>query len=56
MGGSVVNVERHCKRVLILKMILDNGLLNVVMVYAAHSGKAEEEKDSFLKEVFHLVN
>jgi len=35
---SVVSVERHSKRVLILKMILDNGLLNVLMVYAPRSG------------------
>jgi len=27
---SVVSVERHRKRVLILKMVLDNGLLNVL--------------------------
>ena len=43
---SVVNVERHSKRVLILKMVLD-GLLNVIMVHAPHSGKLEEEKESF---------
>jgi len=41
---NVVSVERHSKRVLILKMVLDNGLLNIIMVYAAHSGKPEEEK------------
>jgi len=46
---SVVSVERHSKRVpvLILKMVLDNGLLNVLTVYAPHSGKAEKEKESF---------
>ena len=27
---SVLKVERHSERVLILKMVLDNGLLNVV--------------------------
>jgi len=52
----VVNVERRSKRVLILKMVLDNGLLNVVTVYASHSGKMEEEKESFWNEVFHLVS
>ena len=51
---SVVSVERHHKRVLILKMVLDNGLSNVLMVYAPNSGKPEEEKESFLNEVFHL--
>ena len=44
---SVVSVERHSKSVLILKMVLDNGLLNVLTVYryAPHSGKPEEEKE-----------
>jgi len=42
---SVVSVKRHSKRVLILKMVLDNGLLNVLMVYAPQSGKLEEVKD-----------
>jgi len=41
---SAVNVERHSKRVLILKMVLDSGLLNVFTVYAPHSEKLEEEK------------
>jgi len=31
---SVDSVERHNKRVLNLRMVLDNGLLNVLMVYA----------------------
>jgi len=44
---SFVCVERHSKRVLILKMVLDNGLLNVLTVYASHSGKTEEEKEFF---------
>ena len=30
---TVVGVERHSKRVLVLKMVLDNGLLNVLTVY-----------------------
>jgi len=50
------SVERHSKRVLILKMFLDNGLLNVLTVYAPHSGKPEEEKESFWNELFHLVS
>jgi len=37
---SVVSVERHSKRVLRLRMVLDNGLLNVLTVYAPHSGKS----------------
>jgi len=51
---SVVSVERHSKRILILRMVLDNGLLNVLTVYAPHSGKWEEEKVSFWNYVFHL--
>jgi len=53
---SVFSVERHSKRVLILKVVLDNGLLNVLTVYAPHSGKLEEEKESFWNEVFHLLS
>ena len=53
---SVVSVERHSKRVLILKMVLDNGLLNILTVYAPHPGKPEEERENFWNEVFHLVS
>jgi len=38
---SVVSVERHSKRVLVLKMVLRDCLLNVFMVYAPHSGKRD---------------
>jgi len=44
---SVVSIERHSKRVLSLRTVLDNGLLNVLTVYAPHSGKREEEKKVF---------
>jgi len=44
---SVVSVKRHSKRLLILRMVLDNGLLNVFMVYVPHSRKMEEEKIVF---------
>jgi len=53
---SVVCVERYSERVLILKMVTDNGLLNVLTVYASHPGKLEEEKGSFWNELFHLVS
>jgi len=33
---SVVSIERHSERVLILKMVLDSGLLIVLTVYAPH--------------------
>jgi len=44
---SVVSVKRHSKIVLILKMVLDNGLINFLTVYAPHSVKPEEEKRVF---------
>jgi len=53
---NVVSIERYRKRVLILKMVLDNGLLNVLMVYAPHSGKPKEEKKSFWNDVFYLLS
>ena len=55
-SDSVVKVERHSERVLILKMAMDNGLLNVLIVYAPHSGKPEEEKQNFWNELFLLVS
>jgi len=50
------DVERHSRRVLILKMVLDSVLLNVLTVYAPHSRKLEEEKESFWSGMFHLVS
>jgi len=44
---SAVSVERYSKRVLNLRMVLDNGLLNVLTVYALQSGKPVEEKRVF---------
>jgi len=55
-ADSVVTVERHSERVLLLKMVLGDCLLNVLMVYAPHSGKPDEEKERFWNEVFHLVS
>ena len=52
---SVVSVERHSERILVLKMVLGDRLLNVFLVYAPHSGKSDEEKVSFWNEVFHLL-
>jgi len=52
---SVVSVEKHSERVLVLKVVLGDCLLNVFTVYAPHSGKPDEEKERFLNEVFHLV-
>ena len=59
MSGSaslVVSVEKHSERVLVLKMVLGDCLLNVFTVYAPHSGKPDEEKESFWDDVFHLVS
>ena len=51
-----MKVKRHSESVLILKMVLDNSLMNVLTVYAPHSGKPEEEKENFWNELFHLVS
>ena len=40
---SVVSVERHSERVLVLKMVLGDRLLDVFTVYAPLSGKPDEE-------------
>jgi len=53
---SVVSVERQSERVRVLKMILCDCLLNIFTVYAPHSGKPDEEKETFWNEVFHLVS
>ena len=53
---SVVSVERHSERILVLKMVLGDRLLNVFTVYAPHSGKPDEEKECFWNEIFHLVS
>jgi len=45
--GSVVSVERHSERVLVLKMVLGDCLLNVFTVYAAYSGKLDEKRRHF---------
>ena len=49
---NAVSVEKHSERVLILKTVLDNGLLNVLTVYAPHWGKPQEEKENFWNELF----
>ena len=54
--GSVASVEKHHKRVLIFKMVLDSGLLNVLIVCTPHSRKPEEEKDNFWNEVILFVS
>jgi len=40
---SVVSVGRHSVRVLILKMVLDSGLLNVLTVYTQGNRRNEGE-------------
>jgi len=37
-------------------MVLGDCLLNVFTLYAPHTGKPDEEKESFWNEVFHLVS
>ena len=38
------------------KLSMDNSLMNVLTVYAPHSGKPEEEKENFWNELFRLVS
>ena len=54
-ADSVVSVQRHSERILVLKMVLGDHLLNVFTVYAPYSGKPDE-KECFWNEVFHLVS
>ena len=51
---SVVRVEMHSERIMVLKMVLGDRLLNVFSVYAPHSGRPDEEKECFWNEVFHF--
>ena len=45
---SVVSVERHSERIMVLKMVLgEDRLLNVFTVYAPHSGKPDEVKELY---------
>jgi len=53
---SVVKVERHSERVLILKMALDNSLMNVLMVLCCSLGKTRGRKENFWNELFHLLS
>ena len=45
-ADSVVRIERHSERILVLKLVPGDRLLNVFSVYAPHTGKPEEEKES----------
>jgi len=49
-------VERHSERILVLKIVLGDRLLNVFKVYAPHSGKPDEKKECFWNEVFNFVS
>ena len=40
----MVKVERHSEKVLILKMVLDNGLLNVLTVYAPQENPRKKKR------------
>ena len=43
----LLSVERHSERILALKMVVGDCLLDVFTVYAPHSGKPDEEKERF---------
>ena len=44
---SVVSVERHSERIMVLKMVLGDRLLNVFSVYAPHSGRLMRRRSVF---------
>ena len=52
-ADSVVRVERHSEKIVVLKMVLGDRLLNVFSVYAPHSGRPDGEKECFWNDVFH---
>jgi len=52
--GSGFSVERHSEKVLILKMVLHNGLLNVLQYVLL--GVTGVGRESFWNELFHLVS
>ena len=52
----MVSVEKRSERVMIVKLVTDNGLINVLTVYVPHTGKPEEEKEKFWNELFDLVS
>ena len=54
MGDSVVSVERHSERIMVLKTVLGDRSLNVFTVYALHSGKPDEVKECFWNEVYFI--
>ena len=56
MSGQCCDVERHSERLMILKTVLDYGLLSVLTVYTPQLGKPEKEKESFWNKLFHLVS
>ena len=53
---SVVSVKRSSEWVMILKLVVDNGLLNVLTVYVPHAGKLEEEEEKLWNALFHLLS
>jgi len=56
ISTAVLLVSKGSERVLVLKMVLGDCLLNVLTVYAPHSGKQDEEKERFWNGVFRLVS
>jgi len=46
---SVVGVERHSKRVMIVKLVLGERPVNVFSAYAPHSGKPDQEVPGIMR-------
>jgi len=49
--NSVVGVERHSKRVLILKMVLDNGSINVLRFILLTQVNHKRKKDCHVRRI-----
>ena len=52
----VVEVSRISERIMMIKFVLGNMVVNVLSLYSPQVGRSEEEKDVFWDKVFQLVN
>ena len=45
--NEVVEVKRICERMVVIKLWIDKGLVNIFSVYAPQAGRSLEEKEQF---------
>ena len=53
---SVVDVKRVNERMILVKMIIGEKLVNVMSAYAPQTGRGEEEKDEFWSELLSVTS